>query len=188
MNLVSFFQTFSSTWWCNTYIFILFLPFLSDGIKIATFLHIKGICMFYYSNNHQLCNERVVNCDKILEFHCAFTSPVSRFSFVFVCPFCCWGSIWILIQETPVDTTRLNSLPHGIIEARSDLELKPLWTTSSHKSQVLLYGIGHKYHWLIMINILKEWLLMTIIYHFLNAPLSDELYFWNFREGNLTIC
>ncbi|KAG6382458.1 hypothetical protein SASPL_157873 [Salvia splendens] len=38
-------------------------------------------------------------------------------------------------KETPVDTTRLNSLPHGIIEARSDLELKPLWTTSSHKSQ-----------------------------------------------------
>lgn len=88
-------QTFSSTWWCNTYIFILFLPFLSDGIKIATFLHIKGICMFYFSNNHQLCNERVVNCDKILAFHCVFTSPVSRFSFVSVCPFCCWGSICI---------------------------------------------------------------------------------------------
>ncbi|KAL1562681.1 hypothetical protein AAHA92_05237 [Salvia divinorum] len=39
------------------------------------------------------------------------------------------------LKETPVATTRLNSLPRGIIEERSDLELKPLWTTSSHKSQ-----------------------------------------------------
>lgn len=37
-----------------------------------------------------------------------------------------------------MDTTQLNSLPQGIIEARSDLELKPLWKTSSSQSQVLL--------------------------------------------------
>ncbi|XP_073131952.1 uncharacterized protein [Henckelia pumila] len=30
----------------------------------------------------------------------------------------------------------LNSLPRGIVEDRSDLELKPLWTTSSSKSKV----------------------------------------------------
>ncbi|KAL8045853.1 hypothetical protein ABFX02_08G140800 [Erythranthe guttata] len=34
------------------------------------------------------------------------------------------------------DTTGLNSLPRGIIEAKSDLDLKPLWTTSSSKSQI----------------------------------------------------
>lgn len=33
------------------------------------------------------------------------------------------------------DDTRLSSLPRGIIEARSDLELKPLWSTSSSKSK-----------------------------------------------------
>ncbi|CAH9081375.1 unnamed protein product [Cuscuta epithymum] len=31
--------------------------------------------------------------------------------------------------------SRLSSLPRGIIEARSDLELKPLWSTSSSKSK-----------------------------------------------------
>ncbi|KAK6154720.1 hypothetical protein DH2020_008968 [Rehmannia glutinosa] len=34
-------------------------------------------------------------------------------------------------EESGVDTTRLNSLPRGIIEARSDLELKPLWNSKS---------------------------------------------------------
>lgn len=29
----------------------------------------------------------------------------------------------------------LNSLPRGIIQARSDLELKPLWSTTSSKSK-----------------------------------------------------
>ncbi|KAH6795426.1 hypothetical protein C2S51_036412 [Perilla frutescens var. frutescens] len=40
------------------------------------------------------------------------------------------------LKESVVDTTRLNGLPRGIIEASSDLELKPLWTTSRSKSQV----------------------------------------------------
>ncbi|XP_030467922.1 uncharacterized protein LOC115686690 isoform X1 [Syzygium oleosum] len=31
---------------------------------------------------------------------------------------------------------RLGSLPHGIIQARSDLELRPLWSTSSSRSKV----------------------------------------------------
>lgn len=30
----------------------------------------------------------------------------------------------------------LSNLPRGIIQARSDLELKPLWPTSSSKSKV----------------------------------------------------
>ncbi|KAG8365492.1 hypothetical protein BUALT_Bualt18G0110400 [Buddleja alternifolia] len=38
-------------------------------------------------------------------------------------------------KDSGVDPTSLNSLPRGIIEARSDLELKPLWTTSSSKSK-----------------------------------------------------
>ncbi|KAL0300727.1 UNVERIFIED_CONTAM: hypothetical protein Sradi_6349500 [Sesamum radiatum] len=35
-----------------------------------------------------------------------------------------------------VSTSGLNGLPRGIIEPRSDLELRPLWTTSSSKSKI----------------------------------------------------
>ncbi|KAJ8534905.1 hypothetical protein K7X08_016633 [Anisodus acutangulus] len=38
-------------------------------------------------------------------------------------------------KDSDVDITRLNSLPRGIIHERSDLELKPLWSTSSSKSK-----------------------------------------------------
>ncbi|KAM3343665.1 hypothetical protein P3S68_025755 [Capsicum galapagoense] len=38
-------------------------------------------------------------------------------------------------EDSDVDITHLNSLPHGIIHARSDLELKPLWSTSHSKSK-----------------------------------------------------
>ncbi|KAK4364149.1 hypothetical protein RND71_015507 [Anisodus tanguticus] len=38
-------------------------------------------------------------------------------------------------KDSDVDITRLNSLPRGIIQERSDLELKPLWSTSSSKSK-----------------------------------------------------
>ncbi|KAJ0682182.1 hypothetical protein HanPI659440_Chr16g0644481 [Helianthus annuus] len=36
-------------------------------------------------------------------------------------------------KESLPDSTNLKGLPRGIIEARSDLELKPLWSTSSSK-------------------------------------------------------
>ncbi|KAL7130052.1 hypothetical protein ABFS83_13G108300 [Erythranthe nasuta] len=39
-------------------------------------------------------------------------------------------------KDSGVDSKSLDSLPRGIIEARSDLELKPLWTTSSSRSKV----------------------------------------------------
>ncbi|KAK3028514.1 hypothetical protein RJ639_038582 [Escallonia herrerae] len=39
-------------------------------------------------------------------------------------------------KETGVASSSLNGLPRGIIEARSDLELKPLWSTSSSKLKV----------------------------------------------------
>ncbi|CAK9136644.1 unnamed protein product [Ilex paraguariensis] len=41
-------------------------------------------------------------------------------------------------KESGMAFTNLNSLPHGIIEARSDLELKPLWSTSSSNSKINL--------------------------------------------------
>lgn len=34
-----------------------------------------------------------------------------------------------------MDMRSLHSLPRGIIQARSDLELKPLWSTTSSKSK-----------------------------------------------------
>ncbi|KAI8006993.1 hypothetical protein LOK49_LG07G01360 [Camellia lanceoleosa] len=39
-------------------------------------------------------------------------------------------------EDTGVASTTLDSLPRGIIQARSDLELKPLWSKSSSKSKV----------------------------------------------------
>ncbi|KAI8003028.1 Prolyl endopeptidase [Camellia lanceoleosa] len=41
-----------------------------------------------------------------------------------------------LLADTGVASTTLDSLPRGIIQARSDLELKPLWSKSSSKSKV----------------------------------------------------
>ncbi|WMV49164.1 hypothetical protein MTR67_042549 [Solanum verrucosum] len=38
-------------------------------------------------------------------------------------------------KDSDVDITHLNSLPRGIIQASSDLELKPLWSTSNSKSK-----------------------------------------------------
>ncbi|KAL0407366.1 UNVERIFIED_CONTAM: hypothetical protein Slati_4050500 [Sesamum latifolium] len=40
-------------------------------------------------------------------------------------------------KASGVATSGLNSLPRGIIEPRSDLELRPLWTTSSSKLKFL---------------------------------------------------
>ncbi|CAA3025846.1 uncharacterized protein LOC111368747 [Olea europaea subsp. europaea] len=40
-----------------------------------------------------------------------------------------------ILKDSGIASTSLNSLPHGIIEAWSDLELKPLWKTSSSKSK-----------------------------------------------------
>ncbi|KAI8028718.1 CCR4-NOT transcription complex subunit 1 [Camellia lanceoleosa] len=40
------------------------------------------------------------------------------------------------IWDLGVASTTLDSLPRGIIQARSDLELKPLWSKSSSKSKV----------------------------------------------------
>ncbi|KAL7610613.1 hypothetical protein Lser_V15G10422 [Lactuca serriola] len=40
-------------------------------------------------------------------------------------------------SETVSASTSLKGLPHGIIEAKSDLELKPSWSTSSLKSEFL---------------------------------------------------
>lgn len=44
-------------------------------------------------------------------------------------PFYAW-------KDTGVASTTLDSLPRGIIQARSDLELKPLWSKRSSKSKV----------------------------------------------------
>jgi hypothetical protein len=39
------------------------------------------------------------------------------------------------LKEAGVSSTSLNGLPRGIIQARSDLEMKPLWSTSLAKSK-----------------------------------------------------
>ncbi|KAM7530699.1 hypothetical protein LguiB_034109 [Lonicera macranthoides] len=39
------------------------------------------------------------------------------------------------LKEAGIASTSLNGLPRGIIQATSDLELKPLWSTSSSKSK-----------------------------------------------------
>ncbi|KAK7816289.1 hypothetical protein CFP56_044163 [Quercus suber] len=39
------------------------------------------------------------------------------------------------IKESHLGSRSLGGLPHGIIQARSDLELRPLWSTSSSRSK-----------------------------------------------------
>ncbi|KAL3519668.1 hypothetical protein ACH5RR_017817 [Cinchona calisaya] len=41
-----------------------------------------------------------------------------------------------LLKDSGIPATSLNTLPHGIIEARSDLELKPLWSSGSSKTEL----------------------------------------------------
>lgn len=50
-----------------------------------------------------------------------------------------WCSNDAFIQHGGMAASSLNNLPRGIIEPRSDLELKPLWTTSSSKSEVKVW-------------------------------------------------
>jgi len=40
----------------------------------------------------------------------------------------------VKVSEKPV--ARIGYLPHGIVESNSDVELKPLWLTTSAQSQV----------------------------------------------------
>ncbi|XP_057963212.1 uncharacterized protein LOC131154443 [Malania oleifera] len=44
------------------------------------------------------------------------------------------------VKESLITSLGLKSLPHGIIHARSDLELRPLWSTSSSRSKPDVYS------------------------------------------------
>lgn len=41
-----------------------------------------------------------------------------------------------MLKDSGIPTTSLNALPRGIIEARSDLELKPLWSSDSSRKEL----------------------------------------------------
>lgn len=43
---------------------------------------------------------------------------------------------FFMLKDSGIPTTSLNTLPRGIIEARSDLELKPLWSSDSSKKEL----------------------------------------------------
>ncbi|KAM3398524.1 putative protein isoform X2 [Capsicum galapagoense] len=85
-------------------------------------------------------------------------------------------------KDSDIDITHLNSLPHGIMHARSDLELKPLWSTSHSKSK--LYSLP------LNLSIRSFPLLPKVIhfqyqafegkskaFHFLVEPIIDKVQF-----------
>ncbi|XP_071930426.1 uncharacterized protein [Coffea arabica] len=43
---------------------------------------------------------------------------------------------FFMLKDSGIPTTSLNALPRGIIEARSDLELKPLWSSDSSRKEL----------------------------------------------------
>lgn len=44
-----------------------------------------------------------------------------------------------LVQESEPVSEKLKGLPFGIMQPRSDLELKPLWSSSSLRSKVRFF-------------------------------------------------
>lgn len=46
-----------------------------------------------------------------------------------------------LTQDSALASGLLGGLPHGIIQASADLELKPLWSTSSSRSKVVFLSL-----------------------------------------------
>lgn len=82
------------------------------------------------------------------------------------------------LKDSGVDT--MDSLPRGIIEARSDLELKPLWTTSSTKSKV---KSRHSTNLLAMpVGIKQKKNVDTIVRKFLSENFTIILFHY---DGNL---
>ncbi|XP_022848105.1 uncharacterized protein LOC111370569 isoform X2 [Olea europaea var. sylvestris] len=74
----------------------------------------------------------------------------------------------------------LNNLPRGIIEPRSDLELKPLWTTSSSKSEV---KVGSSHNLLAMpVGIKQKENVNTIVQKFLSENFTVILFHY---DGNV---
>ncbi|XP_020554038.1 uncharacterized protein LOC105175522 isoform X2 [Sesamum indicum] len=84
------------------------------------------------------------------------------------------------LQESGMESKSLESLPRGIIEARSDLELKPLWTTSSSKSMV---SVRSSNNLLAMpVGIEQKQNVDTIVQKFLSENFTIVLFHY---DGNL---
>ncbi|KAL0353104.1 UNVERIFIED_CONTAM: hypothetical protein Sangu_0891700 [Sesamum angustifolium] len=84
------------------------------------------------------------------------------------------------LQESGMESKSLDSLPRGIIEARSDLELKPLWTTSSSKSMV---SVRSSNNLLAMpVGIEQKQNVDTIVQKFLSENFTIVLFHY---DGNL---
>ncbi|XP_075502980.1 uncharacterized protein LOC142540592 isoform X1 [Primulina tabacum] len=85
-----------------------------------------------------------------------------------------------MLKDIGVVTKSLNNLPHGIIESRSDLELKPLWRTSSHKSKINFTN----YHNLLAmaVGVRQKQNVNTIVQKFLSKNFTIILFHY---DGNL---
>ncbi|CAI9783831.1 unnamed protein product [Fraxinus pennsylvanica] len=81
------------------------------------------------------------------------------------------------LKDGGMAASSLNSLPHGIIEPRSDLELKPLWTTSSTKSQD---NVGSAHNLLAMpVGIRQKENVDTIVQKFLSENFTVILFHYD---------
>ncbi|CAA0837156.1 Protein of unknown function (DUF707 [Striga hermonthica] len=85
----------------------------------------------------------------------------------------------IYTQDPDVVTTGLNGLPRGIIEATSDLELKPLWSSSKSKQTV-----QRSYNLLAMpVGIKQKNNVNAVVQKFLSENFTIVLFHY---DGNLT--
>ncbi|KAK6124330.1 hypothetical protein DH2020_041900 [Rehmannia glutinosa] len=83
-------------------------------------------------------------------------------------------------EDSGLDFKSLDSLPRGIIEARSDLELKPLWTTSSSKSKVSVQSSSNLLA--MPVGIKQKRNVNTIVQKFLSENFTIILFHY---DGNL---
>lgn len=83
-------------------------------------------------------------------------------------------------KESGVPFTSLNGLPRGIIQARSDLELKPLWSASSSRSKE--NGSGHRNLLAIPVGIKQKENVDAIVQKFLSENFTIILFHY---DGNV---
>ncbi|XP_075513727.1 uncharacterized protein LOC142548949 isoform X1 [Primulina tabacum] len=84
------------------------------------------------------------------------------------------------LKDIDVVTKSLNNLPRGIIESRSDLELKPLWRTSSSKSKVNF--TNYRNLLAMAVGVRQKQNVDTIVQKFLSKSFTIVLFHY---DGNL---
>ncbi|CAN1284269.1 hypothetical protein LINPERPRIM_LOCUS18569 [Linum perenne] len=86
------------------------------------------------------------------------------------------------IKESAFASGLLNNLPRGIVTAHSDMELKPLWSTSNSRSKTSVAASSHRYLLAMAVGITQKRNVDIVVRKFLPANFSVMLFHY---DGNL---